>query len=51
MIILLVNIQLLPGDLGGKIHLMPALDISMGFSSGPSFETFFFFKSPQKLGS
>lgn len=37
----LVNIQLLLGDLGEKSHLMPALDISIGFSSCPNFEACF----------
>lgn len=41
MIILLVNIQPLPEDLGGKTHLRPTLDISMRFSSGPNMKTFF----------
>lgn len=37
----LVNIQPLLGDLGEKSHLMPALDISMGFSTCPNFEACF----------
>lgn len=38
---LLINIQLLRGALGEKKHLMPALEISMGFSSCPRFEACF----------